>query len=1535
MMGEVSTGYVPPAQVRPQAPPAPPKPETAAPNTRPATLPSEPPPATIDRPEQKPRITPVVPDGEGTNGSQYVSQTTTQVTPEQIDLPTSADSALEESADNFLSQYGQYIRMKEIGPLGYLEAEFTDEFNHLPATEQKKILDAMTQAAVVPSTDEATDAAKAIETKNKSLAILTLYDVYYRSNNEGVTEDDPVVKMNAQLKEMIENDPEICTIKQAFDKISKGKVAWSQDQPRSVMSSKDSIEQWMFNYMVFSFDMQFSQDDYQFQPRQVVSDIFLNNTKHFPRQHILMDAGHLDTYSLSTDDMWLRCARRAIGKENNVYFNGITSASLKGSYDEAYSAIAQRYEISGRMIEQKRDEIIAAHKESGIEPDTELLTDNNLRIECAKDIMLNQVRQEKQETYREEAEKARNKTEKALIKENAKNGTNMTEQEVQATVQQSIDISVERMLLNETDRRFREEADRLMPEIVSSKSELEKEMWSLYNDEYDPNNEPFNLSRATIQQVTQEIMINTALIIISGGVGNLVRAGATAAAKRIGLSMAGRSLLTRAAGSFAGFALESWTFHTTMSALQAPFIGLDAAFDNYFEGGLATMATLGVLKGTGGIAKSFIDSGSPALKATGHVLKSLPFQAGELMALGMGEQYADTGEVSFDAQDIAGSYARSVLQLVALRAGNYAANQLITLFRSPASQTTELAVRTREDITKSFNERQTEHKSYINPKSPQRRSGIFEYSGNEEGIQCVFTRTFGDNFDFKTDGKKNIQVTHRDTGNKIWLVHSDNAADFYSNISTTPLGSASTAGSTGNAPTAPAKTAPVARPGTGSAQQTASASNISAFVPRPVPAKAAIVPESRISHLRPMLREGFGQIGDGIRVLTMSQADMNRQMNARGSDVINRGRDVIISKERYKTLPQEPVRAGSAGEIDPIANMLAHEAAAIYCREQGIPADIIPTLLEGINPSDKAGLAELNRRIEAHKGVIDDAAMGGPNPQPAPQNTGTSQKLNFGTLATSIRTNISSRQNRAWTPYKRNYVAEKLLETMLSSSDFAASAQNNSTILGQLNDINTNYGKLSNKYATNPQVDAEIALSVEIILDELGLSCPELTSPDAVTDGKYLGNKTKATNLANKSGSDLQTALNKLNPSTFTPVATLDPIILTTRTSTGNSFIDEYIAQIERKELWVSSASITSSNDSKTDASTRKKLAEERLKYLEEIRKTLASGSYDLPTIENMLNDNFLSFNVNTNNPEDFYKKMTTLLNRFDEYNNLHTLKQTFDFAGGLITTYETANTTNRFPPLKDLTDQIISVRDILLSNSYPAEVIDNFVLDSLTRLANSTTVSGEVHEVTKNNDLIPPALAANPPRDVFVKSGVISSISGWRREFDRVLGKTATSPVLIFEDKNAFADIKDAFLNQFLDCKGKDDCQSDAIFNPHNYIPEIQTDGVLAYLTRSVSTSGDAMFIYYVGNNGPYTGSGTISPAASYINGLAKKSTNAPWQENKRYEYVETTVADFIDRLLNHPSLAPNERQYLNSYKANPANKKVLDMTIAIAWNR
>jgi len=59
MMGEVSTGYVPPAQVRPQAPPAPPKPETAAPNTRPATLPSEPPPPALYGEAPRPQTTPV------------------------------------------------------------------------------------------------------------------------------------------------------------------------------------------------------------------------------------------------------------------------------------------------------------------------------------------------------------------------------------------------------------------------------------------------------------------------------------------------------------------------------------------------------------------------------------------------------------------------------------------------------------------------------------------------------------------------------------------------------------------------------------------------------------------------------------------------------------------------------------------------------------------------------------------------------------------------------------------------------------------------------------------------------------------------------------------------------------------------------------------------------------------------------------------------------------------------------------------------------------------------------------------------------------------------------------------------------------------------------------------------------------------------------------------------------------------------------------------------------------------------------------
>jgi hypothetical protein len=148
---------------------------------------------------------------------------------------------------------------------------------------------------------------------------------------------------------------------------------------------------------------------------------------------------------------------------------------------------------------------------------------------------------------------------------------------------------------------------------------------------------------------------------------------------------------------------------------------------------------------------------------------------------------------------------------------------------------------------------------------------------------------------------------------------------------------------------------------------------------RPIPAgSTTAVPEGRISQLRGMLKGIAGEVGETMSVETMKQADMDRHLGAEGRDVMNNGRRVIISEERYAQLQARPADANGA---DPMTNILAHEAAAIYCREKGIPADIIPMLVEGIDPNNPASVRDFNERLQNHTRDLDSAMEGQPTDQ--------------------------------------------------------------------------------------------------------------------------------------------------------------------------------------------------------------------------------------------------------------------------------------------------------------------------------------------------------------------------------------------------------------------------------------------------------------------------------------------------------------------------------------------------------------------------
>ena len=144
---------------------------------------------------------------------------------------------------------------------------------------------------------------------------------------------------------------------------------------------------------------------------------------------------------------------------------------------------------------------------------------------------------------------------------------------------------------------------------------------------------------------------------------------------------------------------------------------------------------------------------------------------------------------------------------------------------------------------------------------------------------------------------------------------------------------------------------------------------------RPIPAgSTTAVPEGRISQLRGMLKGIAGEIGETMSVETMKQADMDRHLGAEGRDVMNNGRRVIISEERYAQLQARPADSDGA---DPLTNILAHEAAAIYCREKGIPANDIPMLLEGIDPNNPGSVRDFNDRMARHEGQEVDRSISG------------------------------------------------------------------------------------------------------------------------------------------------------------------------------------------------------------------------------------------------------------------------------------------------------------------------------------------------------------------------------------------------------------------------------------------------------------------------------------------------------------------------------------------------------------------------------
>jgi D-alanyl-D-alanine dipeptidase len=142
-------------------------------------------------------------------------------------------------------------------------------------------------------------------------------------------------------------------------------------------------------------------------------------------------------------------------------------------------------------------------------------------------------------------------------------------------------------------------------------------------------------------------------------------------------------------------------------------------------------------------------------------------------------------------------------------------------------------------------------------------------------------------------------------------------------------------------------------------------------------AKGSPVPASRTEHLKEMLTRSFGRMPN---LLLLSRAKMDELGIPSTNRIIRYGNNIIIEEEYYKgslankVTEEETLSAAGRGEIlmDPLLNVLVHEATASYLEEEFIDADTLPMDAEGKLDQD-----DWNSRRERHEGIVADRSMDG------------------------------------------------------------------------------------------------------------------------------------------------------------------------------------------------------------------------------------------------------------------------------------------------------------------------------------------------------------------------------------------------------------------------------------------------------------------------------------------------------------------------------------------------------------------------------
>jgi hypothetical protein len=177
--------------------------------------------------------------------------------------------------------------------------------------------------------------------------------------------------------------------------------------------------------------------------------------------------------------------------------------------------------------------------------------------------------------------------------------------------------SREDLIKAEKRKMMNKEAGKLMKENEGTINFTPEErvIWGMYDDMLDPGDSLWNVSDATQDQILEELVINAPLIIVSGGVASLARAGITAGARaiagRMAVKWAGKTFARKAAFWAAGMVVEGASFEASHIALGkmtglneedlSAISGLEWAERIFWSS-----ATLGAFHGTGkGVQRMF------------------------------------------------------------------------------------------------------------------------------------------------------------------------------------------------------------------------------------------------------------------------------------------------------------------------------------------------------------------------------------------------------------------------------------------------------------------------------------------------------------------------------------------------------------------------------------------------------------------------------------------------------------------------------------------------------------------------------------------------------------------------------------------------------------------------------------------------------------------------------------------------------------------------------------------------------------------